>query len=221
MKLYVIILNVVFAALICGGNYLLLSPEQAGSKLFCSACFAAMGCLNAVFVLQNGGRKGFAVVMTAGLLLAAAGDMRINQSFAAGAALFAAGHVCFWLSGCILERLRWQDVLLTACVFVPSAAYILFGKGLTFAPASTQWICLGYALVISLMTGKMLGNFLLRPRPFTGLLLAGSLLFCFSDLMLMMGRFGSGSGPFGLLCMATYYPAEILLAHGIFHAADA
>ena len=45
--------------------------------------------------------------------------------------------------------------------------------------------------------------------------------YCFSDLMLMMGRFGSGSGPFGLVCMATYYPAEILLAHGIFHAADA
>lgn len=218
MKRYVLFLNVLLAGLTCYGNYLLLSPEQSGSKLFCSACFAAMGCLNALYVLQKGGRRGFAAVMAAGLLLAAVGDMRINRSFAEGAALFAAGHVCFWLSGCMLAKPRCQDLWWAACVFVPSAAYIMCGRSLTFAPAYMQGVCLGYALVISLMSGKMFGNFLCSRSWLTGSLLAGSLLFCFSDLMLMQGRFGSTGGPFGLLCMAAYYPAELLLAHSVFHA---
>ena len=221
MKRYVLFLNAVLAALICYGNYLLLSPEQTGSKLFCSACFAAMGFLNALYVLQNGGRRWFAVVMAAGLVLAAAGDIRINRSFVEGAALFAAGHICFWLSGCILASPSRRDLIGVACVFGPAATYILFGKGVRFAPASMQWVCLGYALVIGLMTGKMFVNFLRTRTLLTGLLMAGSLLFCFSDLMLMQGRFGSARGPFGLLCMATYYPAEILLAYAIFHSADA
>lgn len=219
MKRFVLFLNVVLAGLTCYGNYLLLSPEHSGSKLFCSACFAVMGCLNALYVLRNGGSKACAAAMAAGLLLAAAGDMRIGQNFIEGAALFAAGHVCFWISGCLLEKPRISDLLWTACVFVPSAAYILFGKGLTFAPASMQWVCLGYAVVISLMTGKAMGSFCLRKDLQSGWMLAGSLLFCFSDLMLMIGRFGAEGGVYGILCMSTYYPAELLLAHSVVYAA--
>jgi len=216
-----ILLNAVLAAAVCVGNYLLLSPDGGATKAFCSACLAALGCANTLYVLLRGGRKGFALMMAAGLLLAMAGDLAIGRSFVLGAALFAAGHICFGLAGCLLYKPGWMDGACAALIFVPAAAYMVLSKALAFRPAYLQWVCVGYALIIALMSGKLLGNFWRSPGLLAGILLAGSLLFCFSDFMLMMGRFSRYDGAFGTLCMAFYYPAEILLAHSVFHSADA
>ena len=75
-----------------------------------------------------------------------------------------------------------------------------------------QIVCLVYALIISLMVGKAVGNCIRTPSLLTVVILAGSILFFFSDLMLVFDWFADGGRISGLLCMGTYYPAECLLA---------
>lgn len=219
MKKTVIWLNVLLIAALCAANYVYLSPGKGVSKAFCSGLFAALGAVNAVYVLVRGGKRLFAVVMALGLVLAMAGDLRIGPSFVQGAALFAAGHVCYLLGYHLLLKPSWKDWLWGILVFVPSAAYLLLSRKLVFIPSYFQWVCVGYALIISLMTGKALSNAVRRPCWLTGLLLAGSILFFFSDLMLLLDRFRGYGRLFGTLCMAAYYPAQLFLAHGIFHSA--
>lgn len=219
MKKLVIWLNVLLIVTLCIANYFYLSPVRGVSKAFCSGIFAALGGVNALYVLIRGGKRLFAVVMALGLLLAMGGDLRIGPSFVQGAALFAAGHICFWLGYQLLTKPRYQDLLWTLLVLIPSAAYLVFSHRLVFSPGWMRWICLGYAVIISLMTGKALSGFCYQPGWLTGILALGSVLFFFSDLMLLLNMFGGFGRLYGILCMSTYYPAQLLLAHSIFHAA--
>ncbi len=216
----VIVLNALLVATLCVANYFYLSPVRGVSKAFCSGCFAALGVVNLAYVLIRGGHKGFAWAMALGLVLAMGGDLHINQNFVHGAVLFAAGHICYLIGYALLFRFRRQDLLWTLLFFVPGAVYLLTSGRLSFDPAALRWVCLGYALIISLMTGKAIGNFRQQPKVFTGVLMAGSVVFFFSDLMLLFSLFGSGGKLFDILCMSAYYPAQLMLAHGVFYAAN-
>ena len=79
-----------------------------------------------------------------------------------------------------------------------------------------KWVCLVYAIIISSMVGKALGNFIRNKNIVTIILAIGSSLFFFSDLMLVFDWFMGMGRISGLLCMATYYPAECLLAFSVF-----
>lgn len=94
----VIWLNVLLIVTLCTANYIYLTPGECASKTFCSGCFAALGAVNALYVLIRGGERLFSVVMALGLLLAMGGDLRIGPSFMQGAALFAAYLLLAWLS---------------------------------------------------------------------------------------------------------------------------
>jgi len=219
MKKLVIWLNVLLVVTLCTANYFYLSPDGGASKAFCSGCFAALGAVNALYVLIRGGERLFSVVMALGLLLAMGGDLRIGPSFVQGAALFAGGHICFWLGYQLLMKPEWKDWLWTLLLLIPSAAYLVFSRRLVFIPGWMRWVCLGYAVIISLMTGKSLSGFCRQPGWLTGMLALGSVLFFFSDLMLLLNMFGGFGRVYGILCMSTYYPAQLLLAHSIFHTA--
>ena len=45
----------------------------------------------------------------------------------------------------------------------------------------------------------------------------GSFLFFFSDLMLLFNEFAGAPFITDILCLYTYYPAQILLAYSILH----
>ena len=79
-----------------------------------------------------------------------------------------------------------------------------------------QVLVMVYAFVISLMLAKAIGNFITRKTLATLALMIGAFLFFFSDLMLLFYVFStSGAIVFDYLCLASYYPAEILLALSI------
>ena len=80
-----------------------------------------------------------------------------------------------------------------------------------------QYVCLVYAFIISMMLGKAIGNFIRRRELLTGIILAGSILFFLSDLMLVFDWFTLAGSWSGKICMATYYPAECLLAFSVMH----
>ena len=62
------------------------------------------------------------------------------------------------------------------------------------------------------MLGKAIGNFIREKNTVNGTIALASVLFFFSDLMLVFDWFAGGGRITGLLCMGTYYPAECLLA---------
>ncbi len=219
MKKTVMWLNVLLIALLCVCNYDYLGDREYTTKAFCSGIFAVLGAVNALYVLIRGGKRLFAVVMAAGLYLAMQADIVINGHFVRGASLFAAGHLCYLAAYCLLVRPRWKDLIWVFLLLIPSAMYLILDRKLVFIPSTLRWVCVGYAAVISMMTGKAFSNFLREKSWLTGVLLVGSVLFFFSDLMLLLDMFRGYGKLFGILCMSTYYPAELLLAHGIFHSA--
>jgi hypothetical protein len=210
---FLLAVNLVIMTAVFVGNYFFLTIGGLGIKAVTSAGFVLMGLLNLAFALIRGqSRISFQISLSAGLLLACLGDILITPSFVIGASLFAAGHICFFVSYCTLDRLRLLDSVIGGGIFTAAACFILFSPILYFSADYLRGICLAYALIISCMAGKAAGNFIRTRNPLTATLLVGCVLFLFSDLMLLLDWFGGGGRVTGLLCMGTYYPAECLLA---------
>ena len=208
--------------LICGifvGNWFYLEgPFNYELKKLLSSAFALIGSINLVYALIAGrSHIAFSISMSVGLILAMSGDIAINKDFIIGAGLFMLGHICFIVGYCFLEKMKWLDYIISFSVFAFAAAFLLFWPKLDFSENPVfRYVCLIYALVISLMLGKSAGNFI-RQRSFARcVILAGSVLFVFSDLMLVFDWFMGMGRTAGILCMSTYYPAECLLALSIF-----
>ncbi len=205
--------NLALMAAVFTGNYLFLTVGGSDIKAITSAGFVLMGLVNLVFALtRKSNRVRFHIALAAGLVLACLGDILIGLSFVVGASLFALGHICFLVSYCVLDRPRLLDFAVGGGIFLAAACFVLFAPILHFSEGYMQAVCLVYALIISLMVGKAIGNFVRRRTPVTAVILIGSILFFFSDLMLVFDWFTDAGRVAGLLCMGTYYPAECLLA---------
>lgn len=205
--------NLLLMAAVFTGNYFFLTVGGSDIKAMTSAGFVLMGLVNLVVsIAMKSGRIKYTATLAAGLTLACLGDILIGPSFVIGAALFALGHVCFFIAYCVLSRIRLLDLIIGSSIFVAAACFVLFAPILHFSEGYMQVVCLVYALIISLMVGKAIGNFARKPSLVAAVILAGSILFFFSDLMLVFDWFAGGGRIAGLLCMGTYYPAECLLA---------
>ena len=73
-------------------------------------------------------------------------------------------------------------------------------------------VCIVYALIISAMLGKAVGNFVRERNAVTGIIAGASFLFFFSDLMLVFDWFIGLWSWTDHACMGTYYPALCFLA---------
>ena len=160
------------------------------------------------------------VLIVAGLLCGMCADVLLGVAFFAGIGVFALGHVLYLAAFFCLEKLCRRDVW----IFLPFAAVSVF------AVVGTPWIIVedpvlrkllvGYALIISAMLGKAVSNLISRPGPCRWLLAVGSLLFWFSDLMLAVDMFGQPSRLTWILCSYSYWPAQNIIAHGLYHEPD-
>lgn len=203
--------NLLLCAAVFYENYLLLSGNGS-SKMQCSLGFALIGLFNVLCLFpQKGAPRLFAAIMAIGLVTAMHADILIDRDFIVGAAMFAVGHLIYYLAQCLLQRPRLFDLLPTAILFLGAAIFLLVQPAKHFPHPSLRWLCLIYAAVIALMAGKAVANWIRVPSLATGCLALGSLLFFFSDVMLVTAWF-LGWKPAHLLCMGTYYPAECLLA---------
>ena len=182
-------------------------------KCVCSGLFALLGLFNLLCAfLVRAENKRFYISMAAGLLLAFLGDYLIGYDFIIGAATFALGHVCFVVAYCFIQRMKRADFLISGALFLGCLIFLLFCPLLTFDVPVFRIVCIVYALIISTMLGKALGNFLRKRSLFTGIVAVASLLFFFSDLMLVFDWFIGRWSWTDHACMGTYYPALCLLA---------
>lgn len=181
-----------------------------------SACFVLMGIFNLIYAIKNkNGKIKFSIMMLVGLTFAMLGDILLNIEFIVGAVLFAIAHVCYFVAYCMLSKFKWTDLIAGAIIFLPSVLFITLAPIFDFGGVLMEIVCVIYALIISCMVGKSISNLIRERNILNILLVVGSCLFFFSDLMLLLNVFGSLPKIFDILCLATYYPAECVLAYSI------
>lgn len=182
-------------------------------KCICSGSFALLGVINLVYSLATkADNKKFYIGMSAGLILAFLGDVLIGYDFIVGAATFALGHVCFVVAYCFMQRMQRLDFIISGSLFLGCLIFLLFCPLLTFDVAIFRVVCIIYALIISMMLGKAVGNFVREKTLINGTIAVASVLFFFSDLMLVFDWFIGLWSWTDHACMGTYYPALCFLA---------
>lgn len=186
-------------------------------KSLTSALFVVLGLVNLSYVVlrQNKSLK-FPIIMVVGLVFAMCGDIVLEVEFVVGAVLFAVGHVFYFVAYCFLQKFKWIDLVYGAVIFVPSVLFITLAPIFDFGGILMEIVCVVYAVIISCMVGKSISNLVSKRNLQNLIIMIGSILFFFSDLMLLLNVFASLPRVVGVLCLATYYPAEWLLGFSIF-----
>lgn len=210
-------LNLLLAVLVQVSMIWYLDCGGLWRKGLTSFGFVLLGVLNLAYL--TAGRKRplrFPVILVVGLVFAMLGDIVLNVHFIGGALLFAVGHIFYAISYAQLQRIRKPDLLFSGVIFAAAALLLLAVPIFDFGDPVMKGICVGYAFIISIMVGKAFGNAAEEHTVMNLLLAAGSFLFFFSDLMLVLYVFADAPHIIDTLCVATYYPAQCILAHAMF-----
>ena len=96
-------LNLIFALLIWIGDSIFMENGALLAKGLTSVVFVIMGAVNLVFLILNKNKDFcFPAIILTGLVFAMLGDIILNikGGFIYGAALFAIGHIFFFISYC-------------------------------------------------------------------------------------------------------------------------
>ena len=198
------------------GDAFYITTSSLLIKSLTSLGFVLIGLLSLIYAVKSKTEKNkFCVIMFIGLVFAMFGDIVLEIEFIIGAMLFAVGHVFYFMAYCFLSKFKLRDFIIGAAIFVPSTLIILFVPIFNFDQIIMQVVCVVYAIVISCMLGKAISNYSKERSLLTLLLMIGSSLFFFSDLMLLFNVFSNVSKVFGYLCLISYYPAECILAYSI------
>lgn len=186
-------------------------------KCICSGSFVLLGVINLCYaIITRQKDKKFYIGMTLGLILAFLGDAVINADFIIGAAAFALGHICFVVVYCFIQKPKKTDWLISGMFFLGCLIFLVFCPLLTFEVPIFRVVCIVYALIISTMLGKAVGNYRREKNAVTGIIVIASALFFFSDLMLVFAWFIGLWSWTNHACMGTYYPAVCFLALSMF-----
>lgn len=202
------------AALVLAGDLLYLNFGGLWLKGLTSFGFFLQGLGNGLFCrgTHSPERERFVRRMCGGLFLCFVADVIINLDFMSGALIFGLGHVLYVLAYCCLSPMCERDLKISGAVFAFSALVLLGLPMLDFGSGLMKFVCILYALVISLMVGKAVGNCLRLKERMTAVMAAGSILFFLSDLMLLLDVFADAPRITIWLCLLFYYPAQCLLA---------
>lgn len=183
-----------------------------------SAWFVLLGTVNLVYAWKSGCKKyGFLLLVELSLILAMTADILLGIRFIAGALVFALGHVVCLGAFCVLQRYSRRDLLITLLIGGLALLVVLVLPILQVNQPDMKVLVGVYAVVISCMLGKAVGNLVQVRTAARWLMMIGGALFWFSDLMLALSLFGRGGRTAGLLCMYTYWPGQSILAFSLFH----
>lgn len=214
-KLY-FILNMVFILFVSIFADLYQREQDIIFKTLASVGFVILGAINLVYAVKNKHNLKFPITMLVALFFAMLGDILLDIEFLVGAIFFAIGHIGFIISYFFLEKFHWLDAVIGGALAICSALLVALLPIFNFGSVAFEVVIVVYAVIISLMLGKAISNFA-RNRNLTNLIVAlGSLLFFVSDLMLLLGSFGGIN--VSCMCLATYYPAEVLLSLSVMFA---
>ena len=211
MKKLFALLNAALILAVLISDYCYINHGTLRIKATTSLLFTMIGAVNLAFAFAARAKKSYPAIMFAGLVFAMMGDIGLRYNFILGAALFALGHVLYFASFCALERFRVRDLIPAAAIFDASAILLLGYKGFRFGSKLMLNVCLVYALVISLMVGKSVSNFLRNRNIVFAIAMIGSVMFYISDLMLVLYKFADMPRIIDTMCLVFYYPGQCVL----------
>ena len=181
-----------------------------------SSWFVALGLFNLLYAGMKKKISSFLILMELGLSLGMCADVLLGIQFILGILFFASGHICYLLAFCTLEKPCRKDLIIT----VPLAALSMFiVVGTPFIQIEDLFLkrlLLGYAVIIACMLGKAISNWSSKKCMYRLLILLGSTMFWFSDVMLAVDLFGEGNRLTWRLCSYTYWPAQNILALSLY-----
>ncbi len=184
-------------------------------KSIASSFFVLTGIINLMYCIKHKNNLKYPVWMIVALIFAMLGDILLLINFYIGAAAFAVGHIFYFVSYCTLQKINRKDLICGTAISVIALSVILFMPFLDFKGMVMQGVCCAYAIIISFMVGKAISNRWNENNPLNTIIVVGSILFFFSDLMLVLKMFGNIPVA-SYLCLGTYYPAQFLLAFSLF-----
>ena len=183
-----------------------------------SAWFVILGLVNLLYGWKrNPGSRRFLVLTTLGLFFGMCADVLLAVHFILGILSFATGHVLYLAAFYTLEPPRRKDLYLILPICLVSIFLVTGTPYIQIQDPLLQKLSLGYAVIISCMLGKALSNRCAGKSLCRTLLMLGSALFWFSDVMLAVDMFGTPSRLTWILCSYAYWPAQTILAHAMFH----
>jgi len=213
------IFNIVFliCSIISDACYLFVPASEYITKTIASMVFVIGGLVNLIYVIKNKNNYAqhpkFKWFMMIGLVFACMGDLFLIDIFVLGVAFFALGHVFYFMSFCFVQPFKLKDIIYGLLIFIPSLLLILLYKGFNFE--GMKFLIIIYALIISLMLGKSLQNFISNRTFYNIIVFIGATMFFLSDFFLLFRLF-AGMGRVGsILCLIFYYPAQFVLASSI------
>lgn len=183
-----------------------------------SAWFAALGGLNLVYARKKMGKlPRFLVLIELGLVFGMCADVLLGIHFIAGILFFAFGHVLYLMAFYTLEKFRRKDLYFIVPLAILSLLIVTATPYIQVDDPFLEKLLMAYAVIIAGMLGKALSNFHAGRSVSRMLLLLGSAMFWFSDVMLAIDMFGTASRLTWILCSYTYWPAQNILAFSLFH----
>lgn len=211
------VLNILLIIAVCIGDiFYMIYNDSLLIKSLTSAGFVILGIINLAYAIKNNtDKKKFAIIMLIGLTFAMLGDIVLELHFILGAGLFAIGHIFYFIAYCQLIPFRWKDLIYGAIIFIPVTLFIIFAPFFDFGGIVMELVCIIYAIIISCMVGKSISNYIQDKSLLHLFVLIGSILFMFSDFMLLLNVFADLPRIVGILCLASYYPAECILAYSL------
>lgn len=211
-KKLIIGINIALIIAVVIGDIIYMDYGRLWLKGTTSLGFVLIGAINLLFLaLAKETDLKYRIMLTVGLFFSMLGDIVLNIHFISGALIFAVGHVFYFIAHSCLIKLKASDFIPSGIIFIVSAMVVTLVPIFDFGSPIMEGVCVFYALVISLMVGKSVSNFIREKRTLTLMLMIGSILFYFSDFMLLFNTFSDVSPVFGRLCLSTYYPAQCVL----------
>ena len=214
MKKLVLPLNIIFLGLSLACDTALIITHLYPIKIAASVFFMLAAAVNLIYALKYfPDKKQPSIALTVGV----SADIVINLNFIAGAAIFALGHICYFIAYSLMQKRCLSDFIATLIILMPIALFMMFSPLLDFGSINMKTVGLSYATIICAMTGKAIMNFIRIKNRFNLILALGSVLFLISDIMLLMAYFSKIDFPFSNFCLALYYPGQCLIANGLAH----
>lgn len=182
-----------------------------------SVWFVLLGCVNVLYERKMQGKNSrFTLMIETGLFLGMCADVLLGVQFIFGILFFALGHVLYLIAFFMLEKPRRKDLLIILPIAVVSLFIVTGTPYIKIEDPIIKKLLLGYAVIIACMLGKAISNFNKEKKAYRKMILLGSILFWFSDVMLAIDMFGEASRMTWILCSYTYWPAQNILAHALF-----
>jgi uncharacterized membrane protein YhhN len=208
------------ALFVCTMLFLIYYDYSGGLWLkgLTSLWFVILGGVNLLYAHIQGIKPPlFLIFLELGLCCGMLADILLGIQFFIGLVVFALGHVLYIVAFYTLEKFRLIDLFIMVPISALSICIIVGTPYIQVNDPLMKKMLLGYAVVISCMLGKAVSNAILRPTFSRVLMLLGSVLFLFSDLMLAIDFFGKTSRLVWALCAYTYWPAQCILALSLFY----